>query len=153
MRCTPVPMFRSPSRPASVRASDPDELTRAAVQELRNRMLVFYSATAWSRAQPHEGAAELRLATELLERFAEELRRPLLALVESLELTRDDRTLVLETGEAARRFATSSELPMTTLRRALVLYESDGMELLADLEDALARVRDISIALLAREAA
>jgi signal transduction histidine kinase len=121
-------------------------------------MLVFYSATAWSRAQRAEGAADLRIAADLLERFAEDLRTPLLALVGALERARsenvtDDIDLVAETGEAAMRFATAVEQPMTTLRRALVLYDIDGMELLADLEDALARVREIAASLLAYDPA
>ncbi len=157
LRCTPTPTYRSPSRPAAPR-SDAATSIRARVQDLRNRMLVFYSAVAWSRAQRAEGAADLRIAADLVERHAEDLRAPLLSLVSALERARsedltDDIEMVTETGEAAMRFATSLEQPMSTLRRALVLYDTDGMELLADLEDALARVREIAASLLACEAA
>lgn len=154
LRCTPTPTYRSPSRPAGAPERDVAAAIRTAVHDLRNRLLVFYSATAWSRAQHAEGAADLRAAADLLERFAEELRAPLLTLVGALERARsenvtDDIDLVTETGEAAMRFAAAVEQPMTTLRRALVLYDIDGMELLADLEDALARVREIASSLLA----
>lgn len=153
LRCTPVPMVRSPSRPPDATPSNASDSIRAAVMELRNRLLVFYSGSAWARAQHAHGATELCAATDALERHAEDLRVPLLRLVGALERSSDRSVLedvVRSTGQAAMRFVVASESPMSVLRRALVLYASDGMELLADLEDALARVRDVATSLLAR---
>ena len=152
LRCTPVPMLRSPSQPPDAAPSNVLDATRVAVQELRNRLLVFYSGSAWARAQRSTSASELRSATDALERHAEDLRAPLLGLVGSLERAKGEGALseiANATGEASMRFVVAAESPMRVLRRALVLYGSDGMELLADLEDALARVREVARSLLA----
>lgn len=153
----PALLFRSSVRPPRAPSHESERLdaARGAVRELRNRLLVFYSASAWARTQRTTAALELRDAAYALERAAETLRGPLVAFTGAVEGRRKEALapwLVPSTGEAVRRFVASAEEPMTTLRRALMAFDLEGIELLADLEDALARVRECTFAFTSVEA-
>ena len=147
-------LFRSTVRPPRALSHEDQclDAARGAVRELRNRLLVFYSASAWARTQRTGAALELRNAAYSLERAAETLRGPLVAFTSSVDSTRREALfpwLVPSTGEAVRRFVASAEEPMVTMRRMLMAFDIEGMELLADLEDALARVRECTYAFVA----
>jgi hypothetical protein len=144
-------LFRSSVRPPRALSHEDQclDAARGAVRELRNRLLVFYSASAWARTQRSSAALELRDAAYSLERAAETLRGPLVAFTGAVDATRREDLspwLVPSTGEAVRRFVASAEEPMVTMRRTLMAFDLDGIELLADLEDALARVRECTYA-------
>lgn len=150
-------LFRPSARPARALSHEDQclDAARGAVRELRNRLLVFYSASAWARTQRSHGALELRDAAYSLERAAETLRGPLVAFTGAVDTTRREELspwLVPSTGEAVRRFVASAEEPMVTMRRTLMAFDLEGIELLADLEDALARVRECSFAFVSAEA-
>ncbi len=104
-----------------------------ALCDLRNQLLVFFSASAWARTQSTSHAIELRDATRALERAASQLRDAL-----ACEVTAAPTEI---TASAVQRFVADTDTPMGTLRRSLMLSGIDGVELLADLEVALARVR------------
>jgi hypothetical protein len=119
------------------------ESTRRVVQELRNRLLVFYSASAWARARTGYGSVALQDASSELEHAAESLRATLNDVMGALDHSRGAiRHTTPSSSAAVERFLGCAESAMGTLRGCLMLCESDGLELLADLEEALARVRD-----------
>jgi hypothetical protein len=118
------------------------------VQELRNRLMVFYSVSAWARSRRDAVRGDIRDAATQLETSAEQLRVALqtllLALAPSWEARSPDLAAraVPDTRMAVQTFVHNTEGAMDTLRRALVLCGIEGHELLADLEDALTRVTD-----------
>lgn len=130
---------------SSYRPADP---AHRAVKDLRNRLLVFYSASAWARSRTGECVADVRGAVAEIERSVESLRAALQLLAAALEPSLEQRAPDLTTRvfpEAARsiaRFLEEAERSMCPLRRGLALCGTDGAELLADLEDTLIRVRD-----------
>jgi hypothetical protein len=152
------PQLRSLERPRSFRPAAPRPLdaTQFAVKDLRNRLLVFYSASAWARSRRATLWPDVTPATTELERSAETLRRTLQALITALDPSNDHcdpkeitHEIVPEAARAVGEFLLRTEDAMAALRKGLVLCGIDGRELLADLEDALLHVRDAAFLLAA----
>ena len=151
------PQLRPSGRPLSLRPSAPRVFDAAqfAVKDLRNRLLVFYSASAWARSRRASLWPEVTPATAEIERSAESLRATLQVLISALEPSNDSdpaelaRSVVPEAARAVGEFLHRTEHSMTSLRSGLTLCGTDGRELLADLEDALLHVRDAAFLLAA----
>lgn len=150
-RPSSAPRSAFPSRasrhPTSAAPQPVSETTQLAVKNLRNHLMVFFSATAWVRSRRGVWPDAVS-ATSEMERAADSLRGVLQVLIAALEHTADAEhaaftaRLLREAATSVHDFHRNADQAMTPLRRGLALCGTDGHELLADLEGAMLRVRD-----------
>lgn len=154
----PAPFARTPLT-TEVPAYDLAAHRRAqrAVSDVRNRLMVFYSAAAWARSKQNVLWSEVVPATTDIERSTEVLRVALVPIATAFDASNDNdledhhRAVLPDAARSVGAFLHEAERPMGTLRRALAVCGAEGAELLADLEDTIVRVR-YAAALLAASA-
>jgi hypothetical protein len=149
--------LRDPSRSAT---KDPlERALQSAVHDVRNRLLVIYSATAWVRDMPRSVTRDLIETSIRLELGVDRVRRLLTALLHPVELDAHGPAmggslavfLVDRIPSVAREFElffADFDHALARMRAELPGSGPDGVELLFDLEEAARGLRAAHEALL-----
>ncbi len=146
--------FTEPPRdPARSATKDPlERALQSVVHDVRNRLLVIYSATAWVRDTPRSVTRDLIDTSVRLELGVDRARRLLTALLHPVELDAHGPTagdglsafLVDRIPSVAREFElffAAFDHALAQMRAELPGAGQDGVELLFDLEEAARGLR------------